>query len=763
MSDQLRNPVAACSGRRLSGSALWKSPAWNLFLVTKGSLTVRAGDRSYEETLLALRTGEELRLASEEGCEFDLLEFDPSALLSLPRGRDLLGSVITGTQLAETERIRITDLTARFRESVRESPDRPLAACAYALMILDILSAHAASADPFAEETAQLPERRQALVRPILAYMAEHGDEELSQAGTAARFGITPQYLGRLLKEAAGATFRECLGRIRDETAAVRAASEVLRTAPPDLPGEALPEETSGGEDRGAAARAGVPGEGGGFHEIHVNLAPKNELRRHWRKLINLGYAVNLRNLEIDATLAKVQREAGFEYGRICRITDLIAVGRVGNRTFHDYSPVFALLDRLMAAGITPFLELGNKAFLIQETTEINYNPLSPVDTRKYFSELLQILPGFLRACVNHYGQENFDRWYFEISYMYTDSQEKESFGLLQYVRTFRRIRSIIRGFSDRCRVGGPGFNDWSSKEKVTQAVRLLASDDAQPDFFSAYIYPMEIEDGTVFLPEDPDTAKMRASLFADTVLRYCPGTEIWITEFNSNLSSRNFLNDSCFQAAFLAKMVLDTYSLPITAIGYYLLSDAPLRYLDSLDFMFGGWGLFTDAGIPKASWQTYRMLSNLGHYIVLETDRCLVTANSRGSVRILLCRYCHPAGKYRRSNVERDDLSVPEAVFTDLGSDRYSVRIDNILKGVYILKEYRVNRRSGNLIAKWKEYGYLYPGDTATAAELSAASELIPVPRIHLQKQDRPFETEVVLTGSEVCLISLELYTSRT
>ena len=50
------------------------------------------------------------------------------------------------------------------------------------------------------------------------------------------------------------------------------------------------------------------------------------------------------------------------------------------------------------------------------------------------------------------------------------------------------------------------------------------------------------------------------------------PDTEIWVTEFNSNLSSRNSLNDSEYQAAYLAKEDPSSAdALRISAMGYYL------------------------------------------------------------------------------------------------------------------------------------------------------------------------------------------------
>ena len=98
------------------------------------------------------------------------------------------------------------------------------------------------------------------------------------------------------------------------------------------------------------------------------------------------------------------------------RITDLITTVRIQGNSYYNFSAVFSLLDALISHGITPFLELGNKSFMIQETTVLSYTPVSPTDSREYYQELLRILPDFARACINHFGQSSFDSWYFEIS-----------------------------------------------------------------------------------------------------------------------------------------------------------------------------------------------------------------------------------------------------------------------------------------------------------------------------------------------------------
>ena len=483
-----------------------------------------------------------------------------------------------------------------------------------------------------------------------------------------------------------------------------------------------------------------------------------------FRRLINLGYAANLRNLDLDSALNRIQKEIGFTFGRICRITDLIRSGTVCGQSYYDFSPVFALLDSLIAHNMTPFLELGNKSFLIQETTTLSYTPVSPTDTREYYTQLLIILPEFAKACINHYGQARFDEWYFEISYMYTDDAARERFGLVQYASMFRKIYSVLRSFSPSCRIGGPGFNDWSDPARIRQMVKLMSSQDFTPDFYSAYIYPVvKDSQGSLSISEDPDTGISRIRTFAETVRSADADRELWITEFNSNLSSRSFLNDSPYQAVYIVRMMAGALQLGISALGYYLLSDAPLRYLDSLDFLFGGWGLLSDRGIPKPSFHAYRMLDMLGHYLIRSSENCIITANSRGSFQLLVFRYRHPGGVWLHSNVTKEDLALPQAVFGQSGADRFRISVEDVLKGTYLVKEYRIADGHADLYSAWRSLDFLYPPNAVTLQELALKSALIPRIRVCRLSEGEPFVTEITLSGTELRFVSVELYTSHT
>lgn len=501
------------------------------------------------------------------------------------------------------------------------------------------------------------------------------------------------------------------------------------------------------------------------LHQIRLDpTLPVQPLLQNWKKLINLGYASTLRGYEMEAALSRLQQDIGFQYGRICRITDLIETYEIDGQPFFDYSAVYALLDQLEERRMIPFLELGNKSFLIQESTTLSHAPISASDTREYFSHLIRILPEFLRSCINHYGQESIDRWYFEISFMYTDVKEREVFGFTQFAGVFRRIYDIIRSFSAKCRIGGPGFNDWSDPARIGSAYKTLMAYGKEPDFFSFYLYPLEISDRPgAILSTNPELASRRMEQVAEIIRSLKSSAELWVTECNSNLSCRNLLNDSCYQAVFLAKLALAAQRCAVTAIGYYLLSDAPLHYYDSLDFLFGGWGLLSDQNIPKPSYYAYELLNRLGTYLIESGDSFLVSSNSGGSFQLLAFRYCHPKEPYCLSNIDKYSLESFENVFDNSGSDQYHFSLRQVQKGTYILRRYQIDLIHANIFRVWRQMNYLRPNNELLLSEIESASSLIPEISVYRVGEDRVLSLSMELPMLSVSLITVDLYDSRT
>ena len=432
----------------------------------------------------------------------------------------------------------------------------------------------------------------------------------------------------------------------------------------------------------------------------------------YWKKLINLGYAVDLINHDIESQLQKVQSLSAFEYGRICGIIDTISSFHTTDDILYDFTDTLYLLDILIRQNILPFLELGNKQFMIQENMMSYISSDQLMNSDEYFKNLLSVLPSFLHACVNRYGEDAVSSWRFEVSYPYTFFSEREEFTFRKYLVYFRKIASLIHHILPSAQIGGPGFNDWDNDDSaavIQSMLRAFRTNHVTPDFITAYNYSMKHDDTQkTYITEDPETFHKRLSVFSSLVHESYPRMDIWITEFNSNLSSRTYINDMSYQAVFLAKSLTDILSSNISAMGYYLLSDLPLRYDDTYDFLFGGWGLFSDTRIAKPSFHIYTMMQTLGHYLLKNGKEYIITANSAGSYQLFFFQYDHFRPEVLDRNIAKEELKKPEDIFFLHPDKHYQVRLKDVPPGIYFIKKFTVSISDGNVFHEWEKVQYL-------------------------------------------------------
>lgn len=782
--------IRVCGTRFLDTAISWKPDGYVFLLVLDGVLALQSADPDLcgTDNLYIIPDRQRVILKPQNSASVFFLVLRPEMMLvctgtesifhmksrNLPHNRR--------DELCLTLRQLRTDISA---DAAPEDHSRRFFLSSDLFRLLGLLSGPTDQTDPGRRETSDLTPAvfsSTGLFDEISSYMKKYYNAGPGQADTAARFHISPQYLARMIRQHTGLTFRGYLKQIQEEafrlyrkhtnltdgqilqltgSDSFRSSADYLQSESESLPlpGRAVSEPFISP----AVSPSCDPGDTHASALIRVPARSIRPMTESWKCLINLGYASDLRNLRIEDTLSAMQNTIGFRYGRICRILDVAQRFQIADRSILDFSQVFSILDILMKNHMTPFLELGNKAFAIQKNSSASFYPEGNIDSRTYYKGLLEVLPDFIGTCINRYGQEYFDTWRFEVSYSYT-ANEKNPFSFIQYLRVFRRIQKIIRRYSAKARIGGPGFNRWDKPGQIQRTLDQMKAEQSIPDFMTLYLYPMKKEsDGILSILDDPDVLIRRLQSFVEASRFAFPEKQIWVTEFNSNLSSRNYLNDSLYQAVYLSRTLTAVAALPVSAMGYYLLSDAPLRYSDSLEFLFGGWGLYTDTGLPKASSNTYQLLRMTGRYLVQNDSGYLITANSESSFQILLTHYRHMKPAYLRQNVPAHALLDPEQIFLPAAPQKYTFLLPPVPSGTYLLRKYTIDSSHANLFHEWQKSGFLPQLQPGLLEDFRSLSQPVPeINRITILP-GQPFELHVCLDHIQVCLYSVELYSSRT
>lgn len=142
---------------------------------------------------------------------------------------------------------------------------------------------------------------------------------------------------------------------------------------------------------------------------------------------------------------------------------------------------------------------------------------------------------------------------------------------------------------------------------------------------------------------------------------------------------NKYLFNDNVSQPR--VKNILDNYDR-LSSYGFWfltdLMSDAPVPELP----FFGGVGLFTRKGIPKASYFAFFLLAKLGSALVERGDGYFMTEEN-GTYQILMYNYQHFSTLY--ANGEKFDMTR---------TDRYTVFANKEPKILHVRIENRLRRR---------------------------------------------------------------------
>ncbi|AIQ67807.1 GH39 family glycosyl hydrolase [Paenibacillus graminis] len=111
----------------------------------------------------------------------------------------------------------------------------------------------------------------------------------------------------------------------------------------------------------------------------------------------------------------------------------------------------------------------------------------------------------------------------------------------------------------------------------------------------------------------------------------------VYLTEWNSTVSHKDLMSDTCFKSAYIIKNFTENYDR-LDAFGYWLLTDLLLL---PQQLFHGRLGLFTYNNIKKPSYHAFSFLNKLGNERIADGDGYFIT-RSRTGYQILLHNYNH-------------------------------------------------------------------------------------------------------------------------
>lgn len=428
--------------------------------------------------------------------------------------------------------------------------------------------------------------------------------------------------------------------------------------------------------------------------------------KKPFNKMINGGYSSDLLYSNIQDHLKYVCEEIGFQYVRIwnifCEEIELRINHDVENLNF---SKIDIILDFMVRSHIKPWIDFGDKPKnIVNEVNReavIKQNKLGkPIFKSKVEFETL--LDRFIKHVIYRYGIEEVSGWIYEFWNDYYRPERQNGGEKVSFFEAFDIAYKTIKKYLPEALVGGSGMILQNLDDK-------FLSDWAEhqhPDFISTIFFPYgdPMADNVEY---EPTVNLLQESLKSATnkISKSGLKSKLYVCEFSSNVSSRNYQNDSCLQAAYVlanAGKVRDVSEV----VGYWCASDIYSESWDTKAPVFGGSGILTKDGITKPVYYSFEFLSRLEKYIIDIRDSFVFSFDGMYKFSAVFNNYqSKDYGYYLQNGVQ---WNAKKHIGLEVERKKIiKIELNNVEEGVYKCSFTRMGPGKGSLLEEWNNLDF--------------------------------------------------------
>jgi xylan 1,4-beta-xylosidase len=377
--------------------------------------------------------------------------------------------------------------------------------------------------------------------------------------------------------------------------------------------------------------------------------APAHAFPHFWEQMFGSGRAVLSLRASYRDDMRAVKDATDFRYVRFHGILDRdVGVYTVDAQGRPDYNFTYVdqIYDGLLRLGVRPFVELSfmpPDMASRQQSMGFWYNPIvAPPKEWTLWSDLIR---RFAQHLVARYGIDEVSQWYFEVwnepngSFWGGDPHQSTYFHL--YDLTARALKSV----SPRLRVGGPAT---AQAAWVPAFISHCATGRVPVDFVSTHVYGDDSA-ANVFGTHEKMARRDMVIRAVQKVHRQVaasplPALPIMFSEFNATYTGTEVdVTDSPYIGPWLANTIAACDGL-LASMSYWTFSDVFEEGGVAKSPFHGGFGLIAAGDIPKASFNDFRLLHELGgQRLAVSSDSALVTRRADGMLAIAVWNYAPP------------------------------------------------------------------------------------------------------------------------
>lgn len=382
---------------------------------------------------------------------------------------------------------------------------------------------------------------------------------------------------------------------------------------------------------------------------ISINAqAPSHPFPHYWERMFGSGRAIlSLRSSYRD-DLRAVKAATDFEYIRFHGIFDDetgIYEEDAHGKPVYNFSYVDQIYDGLLAIGVRPYVEISFMPKQLAANLTVHpfwYHPYpAPPKDWNRWSDLVQ---AFVRHLVDRYGIDEVSQWYFEVwnepNIDFWSGEPKEQTYYHLYDVTARAVKSV----SPQLRVGGPAT---AQAAWVARFIQHCVDAGVPVDFVSTHVYANDSAENVLgtheVIPRDQMVFRAVEKVHGQVKASARPELPIIFSEYNATYKNNVQITDSPFMGPWLAHTIAQCDGL-VKMLSYWAFSDVFEEQGVVKRPFYGGYGLIAAGNIPKAAFNDFKLLHQLGNErLAGHSDSALVTRRSNGSLAIAVWNYSPP------------------------------------------------------------------------------------------------------------------------
>jgi xylan 1,4-beta-xylosidase len=430
---------------------------------------------------------------------------------------------------------------------------------------------------------------------------------------------------------------------------------------------------------------------------INFNSTVK-KLDHVWEKVICSGAAQVVTRGDLQQHLKMAHDDCGFKYVRFHGIfNDYLEACRADKNgaLIYNWQNIDYIYGSLLSIGMKPFIEMSFMPPCLALGEKEHIPGRNCVTPPRDYGQWAQFIHAFAEHLAEHFGREEVREWYFELwnepnlDGFWKGTQE-EFFKL--YAETAKAIKKADPEF----RVGGPAS---ARGEWVENFIKYCDTHDIPCDFISTHIYP---DDEDFFTTDKDYVADFKGEDYVrkmvkmnyDITLKSRRTWPIYWTEYNSSWRFCMEDREGANQAAFICRMLHQVHDY-VKSFAYWVVSDVYDEGGFPRTAFPGLFGLINFNGLPKASFNAYRLLHMLGDQEVhVEGDgldgRLNIWAAKTESEGHVLAYYWQP-----QNHEELQEKKVNIAL-NGLGCETSNCQIST----------YLIDQNHSNVYQAWKKLG---------------------------------------------------------